>query len=213
MPRDLKIFLVRHGQTAGSREGRFCGTLDLPLDEKGRAMAEALGDYYARWPWAGLYASPLLRTRETAAPLVRRTGLELQLDAGLREIEYGAWEGLLEAEVRARTPDAFEAWLSDPGRVAPPGGETGLAIAVRALAALERIRAAHPDGGEVLIVSHKATLRILACSLLGIDVSLFRARLAQPAGSMTVFELKSTGPLLLCLADARHLPPELISET
>lgn len=213
MARPLRLFFARHGQTEGSRAGRFIGALDVELDPQGQAMAEALALYYGDHPWAGLYASPLRRTRETAAPLALRTGLAPNLDPGLREIAYGEWEGKLEEEVRALSPAAFDAWQADPGRVAPPGGESGFEIGVRAMAAVDRIRAQHPEGGDVLAFSHKATIRILTCQLLGLDVSLFRARVAQPAGSVTAFEFRPTGPLLLCLADVRHLPRALITES
>ena len=205
------IYLVRHGQTDGSREGRYCGAIDIPLNATGLAMAEALASFYAGEPWAAIYASPLQRARQTAEPLCKRTGLPLQVEAGLREIEYGEWEGVLPEEARARDPKLFADWEADPGDVAPPGGESGRQIAARAVAALEHIRARHPDG-QVLAVAHKATIRVLVCALMGIDVSLFRARIAQPVGCVTVVEFKKSGPMLKKLGDNCHLPPELRKE-
>jgi len=205
------VYLVRHGQTDGSREGRFCGAIDIPLNATGHAMAEALASFYAGEPWTAIYSSPLQRAQETAQPLCKRTGLPLSVEPGLREIEYGTWEGLLPEEARARDPKLFAAWDADPGSVAPPGGESGRQIADRAVRALENIRARHSDG-QVLAVAHKATIRVLVCALLGIDVSMFRVRIAQPVGCVTVVEFKKTGPMLKKLGDNSHLPPELRKE-
>lgn len=204
----LTLYLIRHGQTDCSRENRFCGSVDVPLNEHGKAMAEALAGAFAGESWQAIYASPLLRARQTAEPLAQRLGMAVQIEPGLREIAYGAWDGHLEAEIEQMHPREFAAWSDDPGHVAPPGGETAPQIAERALAALYDIRARYPSG-RVLAVAHKATIRILVCALLGIDVGLFRKRIAQEVGAATVFAFKDTGPLLQALNDLSHLPPEL----
>ncbi len=208
--RPLSIFLVRHGQTDFSLANRFCGSTDAPLNETGLAMAEALAARYGTDGLTAIYASPLLRTRQTAAPTAAAAGLEVQLDAGLREIAYGEWEGRAEGDVERDEPERFSAWAEHPGRVSPPGGENAVEIAARALKAVEAIRARH-QGGKVMVVSHKATIRVLLCALLGIDVDLFRARIAQPVASVSVVSFKKSGPLLERLGDTSHLPPSLLS--
>jgi len=205
----LVLYLVRHGQTECSRESRFCGSgSDVPLVPEGVEMAEALGSYYAETPWEAIYASPLLRARQTAEPLARRCGQTVHVEPGLREIAYGAWEGMVEAEVRRHAPEAFGAWMKDPGRNAPPGGERGIDIAERALPVVDSIRARHPSG-NVLAVSHKATIRVLVCALLGLDVGLYRARIGQSVAAVTVFEFREGGPLLRAMGDTSHLPDRL----
>jgi probable phosphoglycerate mutase len=206
----LTLYLVRHGQTDYSLQNRFCGSIDPPLNQVGLAMADALAASYGTTPWAAIYASPRLRTRQTAAPTAEVAKVPIQVEDGLREIAYGEWEGRAEAEVAATEPERFHAWAAHPGRVAPPGGETAVEIAARALAAVEAIRARHTEG-RVLVVSHKATLRVLLCALLGIDVDLFRARIAQRVCAVSIVELKSSGPLLQVLGDTSHLPPELLA--
>jgi probable phosphoglycerate mutase len=206
----LSLWCVRHGQTDFSRRNTFCGSIDPPLSDVGRAMADALAARYGGEPWRAIFASPMVRTRQTVEPLARRAGIEPTIDPDLREIAYGSWEGREEAEVERSEGDAFHAWAQNPGWHPPPGGETGYQIAARVMAAIARIRAHHADG-RVLIVSHKATLRVLACCLLGIDPNLFRARIAQPVASVTVWEFKKSGPLLARLGDVSHLPPELQS--
>src|SRR5262245_60599270 len=120
----LSIYLVRHGQTDYSRRNAFCGSIDPPLNDVGLAMAEALGARYGGEPWRAIYASPLQRARQTAAPVATRAGLTIEIDDGLREIAYGSWEGRAEEEVEQSEGEAFHAWAANPALVAPPGGET-----------------------------------------------------------------------------------------
>jgi len=207
----LSLYLVRHGQTDASRANRFCGRIDPPLNATGLAMADALGARYGTEGFAEIVASPLQRAQQTAAPTARAAGLEVTLDDGLVEIAYGEWDGRAEADVERDDAARFHAWAAHPGRVAPPGGETGAEIATRALAAVERIRARHAGGGKVLVVSHKATLRVLVCALLGIDVDGFRARIAQKVCAVSIIDFKPTGPLLQVLGDTSHLPPALLA--
>jgi probable phosphoglycerate mutase len=158
--------------------------------------------------WRAIYVSPLARARETAQPAAEALGLTLQVEPGLREIAHGVFEGLLEEEARSQYPEAFVAYERHPGLEAPPGGESGYAVAARALPVVEKIRVEHRSG-DVLIVSHKATIRVLVSALLGLDVDLYRARLAQPVGTFTTLELTPQGWLLRALADACHLDPAL----
>lgn len=207
----LDLYLVRHGETDSSRENRFSGESDIPLNARGEAMARALADYYARERWAAIYSSPLRRALETAKPLAERVRIAVRVEAALHEIRYGLWDGTLETAAEERYPSAFAAWRADPGRNAPPGGETGLAILARALPAIDAIRQRH-GSGKVMVVSHKATIRVLICALLGLDVGLFRTRIAQPVSAVNIFRFRPEGPLLKLLGDICHLPPDLRAE-
>lgn len=204
----LELLLIRHGQTDYSRENRFCGSIDPPLNATGLQMAEAFGVAYASFPWTAIYASPRLRTQQTAEALARRAGVPIVTEPGLAEIAYGEWEGLRHEEVQAKWPEAYTYWSADVASRGTPGGETAFAVAARAAPLLEQIRSRHTDG-RVLLVSHKATIRILVCALLGIDVRLFRDRLSQGVASVTKFELKKSGAQLIQLGDVAHLPHEL----
>lgn len=205
----LELYMVRHGQTDFSRENRFCGSIDPPLNEVGRRMAEALGAAYGGHGWDAIYCSPSTRARQTAAPVATRADVELTVDDGLREIAYGEWESLRHEDVRQRWPEAYAYWAADTASRGTPGGETAFQVAARAAPVLERLRARHAEGGRVLLVSHKATLRILTCALLGMDVRLFRDRIAQPTAAVTRFDLKPAGAMLMMLGDASHLPDDL----
>jgi probable phosphoglycerate mutase len=204
MLRMLTIHLVRHGDTAQAAEGIFCGDLDPPLTEHGLAQAEHLGKLGAKLGLTALYCSPKHRARQTIAPLARAIGLEPTIEPGLREIAYGRWEGRKESEIRVSEPEAYAAWHADPAMASPPGGETGFDIAGRALPVLARVREQHPTG-RVLLVSHKATVRVLVCALLGMPLQRFRTYIACPTASITSFELGVESALLVRVADVHHL--------
>lgn len=201
--------MVRHGQTDFSRENRFCGSIDPPLSSVGAKMADALGAAYGAHGWDAIYCSPSQRARQTALPLAVKASRELVIDEGLREISYGEWEGMKHEEAKAKFPDVYAWWAQDTASRATPGGETAFMVASRAAPVIERIRREHPSG-RVLVVSHKATLRILVCALLGMDVRLFRERIGQPVCAVSRFELKPQGTAMLTmLGDVSHLPAEL----
>lgn len=207
----MHLYLIRHGQTAFSRENRFCGTSDPALTDVGQAMAESFARAYAPVTWDAIYTSPMVRARQTADALVRLTGVPAVLEDGLKEIAYGEWEGLGVDEVKARWPEAYDYWAEDVASRGAPGGETAFHVAARAMRAVEAIRTRH-DTGNVLLVSHKATLRIITCALLGLDVRLFRERIAQPVATVSMFALTKGTAKLEVLGDRTHLSDQLRNE-
>ncbi|MEO8276276.1 MAG: histidine phosphatase family protein [Thermoanaerobaculia bacterium] len=204
----MNLYLLRHGQTAASRENRFTGSSNPPLTPVGAAMAESFASAYSELEWQAVYTSPLLRARQTAEPLVRRLGVEPIVENGLAEIGYGEWEGLTAEEARERGPAAYDYWAHDVASRGAPGGETAFAVAARAMRVVEQIRT-HYESGNVLVVSHKATLRIVACALLGLDVRLFRERLTMPVASVTMFVVAPKSTQLTLFSDRSHLSLEL----
>ena len=207
----LTLYLLRHGQTELSREDNFCGSgLDPELTSDGLQMADAFADVYRATSWRAVYSSSLRRGIATAQPLCEALGIQLQVREGLNEIAYGAWEGLTREKVEQAYHDDYISWLADPAWHAPTGGELATVVARRSLQVIEEIKQSFSDG-RVLVVSHKATIRIILCSLLGIDVGRFRYRLACPVGAVSVVEFTSQGPLLQALADRSHLSEALRS--
>jgi alpha-ribazole phosphatase len=200
----LTLHLVRHGDTAQAAEGYFAGDIDPPLTDRGQAQAEAVGRVAGTLKLAAIYVSPKLRARQTSEPALRATKLEPIVEDGLREIAYGAWEGRKESEIKASDPDAYAAWSQDPALVYPPGGESAFAIAARALPCLVRARREYPNG-NVMFISHKATIRIIVCALLGVPLGHFRDRVACPTASLTTFEFGERGAMLQRLGDVSHL--------
>jgi broad specificity phosphatase PhoE len=204
----LTIYFLRHGETTASQTGGYCGTLDPDLTPEGYQMAEDFADTHKSLPWVAVFSSPLRRAVATAKPLCEAAGIRMQLKEGLREIAYGEWEGKTPEEVNREFHDAYVRWLADPGWNAPTGGERGIDIARRSSLVLEGIEKAYITG-NVLVVSHKATTRIMLCSLLGIDVGRFRDRISMPVASISIVEMAVHGPLLHMMGDRAYLGEHL----
>lgn len=205
----LTIYFLRHGQTTLSRDDTFCGSgLDPELTPEGLEMAQAFTNAYQSKSWAAIYASSLRRTIQTAQPLCEHLQMKLEARDELQEIAYGKWEGLKKETVAQKYHDDYVEWLADPARHAPTGGELATTVAERGLCVIHEIRKRF-DAGSVLVVSHKATIRILLCSLLGIDVGGFRYRLGCPVASLSTVEFTTNGPMLQTLADRSHLDERL----
>lgn len=184
-----RVLLIRHGATVLSAEDRFAGATDVALSEEGQQQARALGERLAAAELAAVYASPMQRTIATAHFIAAPHGLPLTTDAGLREIDHGRWEQLTRREVEQRFPEEYENWEADPFTFAPDGGESGLSVMARALPVLRRIVVANTDR-TVAIVSHKATIRLMLCSLLGIDARGYRDRLDQSPACLNALDFK-----------------------
>src|SRR5688500_8441705 len=174
-------------------------------------MAEAFATAYAGTTWAAIYTSPMIRARQTAAPLERLAGVTAIVQDGLSEIAYGEWEGLTVDEVKARWPEAFAYWADDVASRGTPGGETAFHVAARAMRAVEGIRSRRHEG-NVMLVSHKATLRVITCALLGLDVRLFRERIAPPVAAVSMFAVRHGSDQLMFFGDRSHLPEHLKNE-
>jgi probable phosphoglycerate mutase len=204
----LKLFFIRHGETIYSQTGGYCGSLDPDLTPEGHEMARAFAEAYKSHSWQAVYCSPMKRTIATAKPLCDAIGMEMQLRDGLKEIQYGKWEGKTQAEVQRQYPEDYVHWLTEPAWNPPTGGETSVQIASRASLVITEIEQKHPDG-NVLVVSHKATIRVLLCSLLGIDLGRYRDRIDMPAASISVVKFDTHGPMLQILGDRSHMSLEL----
>ena len=200
----LNIYFLRHGETEASKTGGFCGTSDVELTPEGMMMAKDFAVAYQSVPWKAIFCSPMRRTIATAKPLCELTGMEMQLRDGLKEIDFGKWEGKTPAEVNRDFHDEYVRWQSEPGWNAPPDGERAIDIARRSSEVIEEIETNYPDG-NVLVVAHKATIRIMLCSLLGIDVGRYRDRISMPVAAVSVLEFCQQGPRLLKLSDRSHL--------
>jgi len=151
--------LLRHGQTLLSVEKRFSGTGDQPLTEVGRAQAASAAGRLATSGATAVVASPVRRARETAELVGAALGVEVALEAGLRETDFGAWEGHTFGEVGQGWPDEMAAWLADPD-VPPPGGESFTATAERVREARDRVLASYA-GQTVVLVSHVTPIKTL----------------------------------------------------
>ncbi len=187
--RTTRLYLVRHGATQLTAEDRFSGDIGVDLSVEGRAQVERLAERLASEPISAVYASPLSRTVETATILATPHRLPVVRRDGLREISHGHWEGMTRHEVELQFADEYAAWDADPFTFAPAGGESGVGVLARALPVIREIVVAHA-GQNVLVVSHKATLRLLLSSLLGFDARGYRDRLDQSPACLNVLDFK-----------------------
>jgi probable phosphoglycerate mutase len=204
----LTLFFLRHGETTASQFGEFCGILDPELTSDGRLMADDFASFYASFPWTAVFSSPLKRAVAMVQPLCNATGTQTNLRDELKEIYFGKWEGMSPEEVGREFHDDYIRWMADPGWNAPTGGEKGIEIARAGAHILGEIYSTYSEG-NVLVVSHKATIRIMLCLLLGIDIGRFRDRLSLPAGSVCIVEMAAHGPLLHVMGDRSYLRDSL----
>lgn len=201
-----RLFLVRHGATNMTAEDRFSGDEGAELSTEGRTQAECLARRLAPERMCAVYASPLSRAMDTAR-IVAGPTLEPTAVDGLREISHGHWEGMRRKDVEERFATEYAMWEEDPFTFAPDGGESGVAVLARALPALRRIIAAHP-GERVLVVSHKATIRLVLSSLLGIEGRGYRDRLDQAPACLNVIDfMDAVRCRLMLFNDTSHYHP------
>lgn len=182
--------LLRHGETALTPEKRFSGSggSDPVLSPAGRRQADAVAAALAaRGTVQTIVTSPLRRCRETAQTVAERLGLPVTVDEGLRETDFGAWEGLTFAEVRERHPDDLDAWLASPKAAPTGGGESFATVARRVAATRERLLAAH-RGRTTLLVTHVTPIKTLVRLALGAPPeALFRMELSAASLSAVAY--------------------------
>jgi probable phosphoglycerate mutase len=204
----LTYYFLRHGETEASRSGAYTGDLDVDLTQEGQQMAEDFAGCYRSLGWGAVFSSPLRRSADTAKPLAEAVGLEVVLRDGLKEISFGQWEGKTPEQVNREFHDDYVSWLADAGWNRPTRGERGIDVARRSLQVIDELEQTY-CAGNVLVVSHKATLRIILCSLLGIDISHYRNRVDMPVASLAVLEMTNQGPMMKSFGDRSHLRPGL----
>jgi broad specificity phosphatase PhoE len=207
-----RVFMVRHGATVMSAEDRFAGVTDVELSDEGREQARRLAERLSDEKITAVYASPLGRTVETARILAAPHNLPVQTCDGFREISHGHWEGMKRREVEEKFPEEMAEWEKDPYTFAPVGGESGLAVTARALPALIDLVRAHP-GENILVVSHKATIRLLLSLLLGFDPRRYRDNLDQKPAALNIVDFRDpTRARLTLFNDTSHYDKASIPE-
>ncbi|HET6745941.1 MAG TPA: histidine phosphatase family protein [Candidatus Limnocylindria bacterium] len=197
------IFLVRHATTRASASGTNLGQADdAALTADGDRLAARVGAAIALELAAlphdeiRVISSPALRCRATAAAIAGELGVEadprsIEIEEGLRELDYGAWEGLTADECRRRDPELRARWEADPYQTHSPGGESGADVAARAFPVLERIEAWLAAGPTraAIVVSHNHVIRLRMAAQLGIPPSDYRRRLLIEPGSYSLVTL------------------------
>ncbi len=184
-----RVYLIRHGESEGNVSGRFTGSTDLPLTHRGICQVQRLAELLPAdllAPGAGTWclASPLVRAQQTAAAVAGRAGLAVATDADLREIDFGACEGLTAEEIEARYPGTLEQWLVPTDETAFAGGESLGEFNRRISRVRDRILEKRAEA--VLVFSHGGVIRGLFCALLGLDQASFWLLNVQPASVVRI---------------------------
>jgi len=202
----LRVFVVRHGETAWNAEGRFQGQMDTKLNARGIKQAELLAERLKNHKFEAVLTSPLSRARVTAEMIAEKTGIpEVTIIEELTEINHGDWEGCLADEISRKWPEILKKWHAEPEIVKMPGikGESLEDISRRCVPAVERTLSKYK--GDVLLASHDAVIKVLLCSWLAAPLSSFW-RFQIPNCSITVVELlPDKTPRLLLMGDASHI--------
>lgn len=189
----LHLTLLRHGTTEWNETGRFQGWGDPPLSAQGRAEAERLRAYLAGESWDRVVASDLLRARETAA--LALPGTRVETDERLREMGFGAWEGLTWDECVARDGDLIRRWSDDPGAADPPGGESLATFQAR----LDSMLAGLPDEGSVLWVCHSGVIRAILARWMDVPLRRTFALYLSPCGLTRAHVFEGGGARVQCV--------------
>ncbi|MYX42571.1 bifunctional RNase H/acid phosphatase, partial [Streptomyces sp. SID89] len=201
------LVLLRHGETPLTPQKRFSGSggSDPSLSGIGREQAERVAAALARrGTIQAVVASPLARTRETAGIVAARLGLDVAVEDGLRETDFGAWEGLTFAEVSERYPDDLNAWLASPEARPTGGGESFATTATRIAATRDKLVAAYA-GRTVLLVTHVTPIKMLVRLALGAPLeSLFRMELSAASLSAVAYYADGNASVRL-FNDTSHL--------
>ena len=201
-----RILAIRHGETDWNRNGRLQGHADIALNAAGRWQARRLAAALEHESPVAIYASDLQRAVQTAQPLAQRHGLEVVVDAGLRERGFGAFEGLDYAEVARRWPEANERWRRRDPEFGAPGGETLNAFYARATAAVARLAGRHP-GQTVAVVAHGGVMDCLYRAALRIALDAPRTwQLANASINRLLYS--AGGYSLIGWSDDGHLDAE-----
>jgi probable phosphomutase (TIGR03848 family) len=201
------LFLIRHGLTAVTGKTLYGRTAGVPLDDRGRAQAEALAERFVRVRLTAIYSSPLDRCVQTMAPLAARQHLNVVTHEGLIEMDVGTWTGRPLAQMR-RTR-MWKELIQRPSQFRFPDGESFADAQTRALAEIHAIAKRHPRG-RVAVGSHGDIIRMLVAHLSGAHLDLFQRTIADPA-SVSVVVLGDADPHVLLVNDTgsleRFAPP------
>ncbi len=200
-----RLLLVRHGQTAYNAEVRFMGQLDVPLDETGRAQAEAVAQRLADEHPAAIYSSNLGRALDTAQAIQAAINPrpELHVDARLIEGHFGDWQGKTYEELKVHDAARLAEWETARLKVRPPNGESVPDLAKRVQPAYQDILRAHPDQ-DVIVVAHGGTLQVMLVLALELPLEDYR-KLWLSNASVSELHLEAGRAILFRLNDTNHL--------
>ena len=197
-----ELILARHGQTEWNVGKIFRGRVDVNLDEVGVKQAELLGKYLSNCELEAVYSSPLKRALDTATIVARYHKVDVHTAGGLIDLDYGKWQSLPEQEVKRLYPALLNKWHNNPHKVRMPGGESLEDVRGRVIELVDDVLSKYQS--RVLLVSHRVVLKVLICSLLGLNNSHFW-NISQDVCGITVFNYLDGRFVLVRHDDTSHL--------
>ena len=203
----MRLILVRHGETAWNKEGRFQGQSLVELNERGSSQARRVAKALIPMRPTALYSSPLPRTLMTAEEISRELSIPVVPLEGIKEVNLGELEGITGQEMRARYAEVYSAWRQDPSDLVFPGGESIRQLQQRAWRAIEEIQRAHPEDA-IVAVAHNFAIRAILCAFLGLPLSRFHL-LRVDLGSISVIQANSRFRQVLNINDKCHLSNDI----
>ena len=201
----MRLILIRHGETEWNVSGRYQGQTDIPLSDRGRAQAEALGRRFASIPVDAVYSSPLQRAYDTAAAIARVKGLPIQKADGLKELDFGEWDGNTKEVNEEKFGEAFTRYRIEPFHYPMPGEGTLNRAKLRVGAALEDIKELYRHTDKtVVVVANGGILKLAIFYLMDMTSRLYRC-IELDNTSLTVIDIEEDRCILRVLNDAHHL--------
>jgi len=200
----VKLFLIRHGQTDSNVEGRYQGSLETNLTEKGMEQAAAAKKYLSKVKFSGIYSSPLKRAMQSAAIIAKDSGLEIKVRKDLREINFGKWEGMRFEEINSKYRQDYQDWLADPYNNSPTGGESFGSVIERASKTVKDVVAKNPDGSSVAIITHGGVILALIVNWLQIPSQCWRS-LIQRQGAINIVVVDRDFPYISSINYTGHI--------
>ena len=168
----MRIILVRHGQTKWNSEGRVQGRTDIPLNARGMAQAEAVGEWLSGRKIDAVYASPLMRAHDTAKAIADRQGVCVKLLGEMIEIDFGLWEGKTSRELSKEFPEFWVdwSWHLDEEKSAMMQAESAYMILERTKRAIDAVMDENAKDATAVIVSHTMPIKLLTADAMGIPL-------------------------------------------
>ena len=165
-----KLYLVRHGETDYNNALRFQGQTDIPLNQTGIRQAEKVAGFFKDIPLQAIYTSSLKRARTTAEIIGKRKGIEPQVTDALREMSFGIWENMNSNDIQKKYAKEWKDFFASPAGTKIPQGESMSDVQKRAYPVVQQILDQHPEG-DVAFVAHGGIIRVLICTMLGLDLN------------------------------------------
>jgi len=213
----IRLLLVRHGETEWNRQTKFQGQIDVPINDNGRQQSQKTAELLKDVQIDFAVSSPMLRPKETAEIILKyHPSVQLELQAGLREISHGLWEGKLEAEIEQTYPGELRRWREEPDKIQMPEGENLQQVWERSVETWQSILESVENQIKTgLVVAHDATNKVLLCHILGLEPEHFW-NFRQGNGAVSVIDYPQglAGlPVLQAMNITSHLGGGVLDKT